>query len=237
MRKFLLFLFLFVLSLNCGEKKNYSEYITKQDKVFFVDIENFCNWSYLNEENNIGWIVGSGPWYDLNGIPNYKKSKKFPEGKTSFKGVPFYIIPHTNKKCVICVGYAYPYPFFKFPLKAGPIPVNKKAKYLFFLHSSAWVRVLNGGEIGKYKIVYKHGSEEIIEIKRGYQIQDWWNVDEDTKILDGEVAWTNDIKIRKIGICMYMWKNPYPGKEIKEIVIEGNKKAQLFLFAITGVID
>jgi len=34
---------------------------------------------------------------------------------------------------------------------------------------------------------------------------------------------------------MSMWENPNPGKKIKEIEIEGNKNAQFFVFAITGV--
>jgi len=134
MKKLLLIFITCFTILTFGDVKKYSDYIGKGEKVFFVDLKNFCNWSYLNEKDNVGWIIGSGPWYDLNGIPNYNKSKKLPEGKVSFKGVPFYIIPHTNKKCLVCVGYAYPYPFFQFPMKIGPVPVDKFADYLFFLH-------------------------------------------------------------------------------------------------------
>lgn len=218
--------FIFFLSKS-GNAQDYERIVKNSKEIFNLNLKNFLNWSYDDKEEIIGWI-GASPDTDLADIP---------KGNVNLCGVPFYIYPEINGKSIISVGYAYEIPLLNLPLKVGPIPVNKKADYLFFLHSSAWVRIDKGGVVGIYKIIYEDGREINVEVRRGYEIEDWWFGSKDLKLENGKVAWTKKLEKgkREVGIFISLWKNPYPETEIKEIVIEGNKKAQFFVFAITGI--
>jgi len=229
MKKLFFFLpfFLFCFGLKCNNL-DYSS-ILENCETFSINLKNFLNWSYIDEEEVVGWI-GLGPTRDLKGLP---------DGNVKFKGIPFYIYSHrkNNKKCAISLGYSYQIPVLKFPMRVGPIPVNKKVDYLFFLHSAAWVRGTKGLPVGKYIINYdaKNNIKKEIILKKGFQIDDWI-VAGSVKLEDGEVAWKKDLSKskRKGGIYIFMWKNPFPDIPVKSIVIEGNKNAQLIILAITG---
>ncbi|MCD6396232.1 MAG: hypothetical protein J7L71_01710 [Spirochaetaceae bacterium] len=220
----LLLLFMSFSISRYGKAEDFSGIVKNAKEIFTVDLKNFFNWSYDDKEEEIGWI-GASPDVDLQEIP---------KGNVKFYEVPFYI-SSPDKKCVISVGYSYEIPLLNLPMKIGPVPVCKFADYLFFLHSSGWVRVGKGGIVGVYKVIYEDGKKEEIKVRRGYEVEDWYFTSKEKKLENGKVAWTKKFKNREVGICMSMWKNPYPGKKIKEIEIEGNKNAQFFVFAITGV--
>ncbi len=209
-------------------KKDYS-YLVKSKKVFFVNIKKFCNWSYIDKVNKPGWI-GYGPFRDLRNIP---------KGKVKFLGIPFYIVsPEENNGKTIISLYG---PDNK--VETGPIPVNKKAEVLVFLHSAAWVNAKEGDALASYIIRYdkefmppEPPPEEVIPLKRRYNIEDWWYIGmRDFKLMDGEVAWTDNFEGHKAGIFLYIWKNPKPELPIKWIKIKAAGKGQVFVFSITGI--
>jgi hypothetical protein len=233
MKRLAIFLLLIFFSKG-GITQVYSDYadiVQKYSKeIFMVDLKNFLNWSYDDREEKVGWIIA---FPDMDVV-------EIPKGSVKFCGVPFYIYsPEENDgKCLICVGYSIHQLLLSLvSFKVGPIPVNKKANRLFFLHSSGWVSVKKGEPIGTYRIIYKDGKEKEIKIRIGYEIEDWWKTNKNLKLENGEVGWTTFLKSynKEVGICVSMWENPYPEKEIKEIIIEGSGNAMLFVFAITGI--
>ena len=213
---------------NIEKKTDYSKFIS-QYKIFFIDLKKFVNWSYIDDPDLKGWI-GHGPHRDLRDIP---------KGTVNFLGIPFYIIsPQEQNKTIISL-------FGPDNLiETEEIPINKKAEVLIFLHSAAWVKAQEGETIAKYRIRYdkefippQPAPEEIIEVKRGFHIDDWWfiGLKEDFKLKEGEIAWEKSFSGHRAGIFFQIWKNPNPEIPIKWIKIESNKNAQFFLFAITGL--
>ncbi len=213
------------------EKTDYSEAL-KGYKTFSVGLKSHVNWHYADETPvKPGWI-GHGPYRDLRDIP---------KGKVEFLGMPFYVLSPAEAKDGNTIISLYR---SGLPDVTEEIPVNRKVDMLVFLHSAAWVQAKDGDTLMRYRIRYDKDfippnppPEEIVEVKRGFHIDDWWfvGVKPDFKLTAGELAWEKSFSGHRAGIFFQIWKNPDPLTPVKWIKAEASKNAQVFVFAVTGV--
>jgi len=174
-----------------------------------LDISTYCNMGFMDR------IAGDekGGAFD-EGDNDFRY---FPTGERKFSNVPFKIvIPQSNdyKSMIVMRGCNNDF----LPQEVKGIPVNKKAKFFYFLHASA------GGGKSKdsfsYVANYADGSSEKIAIRNGSEIGDWWAPNENTAPL-AKIAWEGKNPVSShIGVYCYRWQNPRPEIEIKSIDIK-----------------
>ncbi len=191
------------------------------DKIFFIDISRQCNMAFADE------IDGDKKGGAFDQGKNDLRS--FPVGERIFCNIPFNIIdPARNhgKSIIVLKGKARQY----FPEKAAGIPVQSKARRLYFLHTVAW-------DSGKfcYMIRFSDGSKQQINIRSGHEVGGWWHP-KANKAPDAKLAWKgkNGMGVT-VGVFCYAWNNPYPDKTITAIdVISYNMNFVPAVIAITG---
>jgi len=139
---------------------------------------------------------------------------------------------NNDKSCIVLGGKHRPY----FPQKVS-IPVNRKAKRLFFLISAAWC----GKESGKaadIHINYQGGAGLIprrtLPLMSGTNIADW--TASDISLPKAEIAWrkVNPDSNLKTSVFLIEWKNPEPDIEITHIDFVSGGIPVPVLFAVTG---
>lgn len=132
--------------------------------------------------------------------------REFPTGSQTFLGVPFKILG-SGKTCIVLRGQND----LSCP-DSVTVPVKRKVKGVYFLHSSAWTK---GALLGKYIVNYSDKKSVEIPIENGKNIADWWRpVDLET----ASVAWRGkNARSSNIGIYIFPWENPYPETEITSI--------------------
>ncbi len=200
----------------------------KDDAAIYLSLDGVANRRFQDE------IAGDGSdgWTDQGA----NDMRYIPGGYQFFRGVPFFIREEIdaigNERCpgaVILKGENTS----TFPMQSKPIMVNSSAKWLYFLHTSAWG--IGAGHIADYVIRYADDSELRIPISEGREIADWW--DPQTMVLsDAVVAWLgrNEIKY-PVGFYLFKWHNPNSDKKIKEIVFAStDSKATPILIAATA---
>ena len=222
-----------------GQKeKNYS---IDLDKCFYVDLKPYVNMGFKDEvdgDKQGGWSDQGEN--DLRHIPvaDDNPEKKYwqliyrqeMKDKQVFLGVPFAVIdPEKNddKSCIVLAGSQRPY----FPTEVKDIKVNNTASKLYFLHTAVWC---TGGSIGKYIIHYSDGTEGVINLTGGKNINDWWGPKD---IEEAPVAWAKEHPVtgQYVGVYLMEWENPYPDKIINSIDFVSSNVAVPILLAITGV--
>jgi len=125
-----------------------------------------------------------------------------------------------------------------YPDEVRGIKVNHKGKKLQFLQCSSW-HDKAGTKIGKYRIHYSNGHEEMIPIVYQVNAVDWWFLPGDKLPTGAEVAWKGDNERTRsqgysIQFYKYTWINPLPDLEIKEFdFISDGKESAPFLIAAT----
>jgi hypothetical protein len=166
---------------------------------------------------------GKGGWTDQgsNSVPG------FPTGKQTFQGIPFEIGDAPEKQVLVLRGKQHDI----FPTRAA-VPVGKKGKALYFLHSNAWSDLVNGW----YEVVYADGSRQKIALRSGREVFDFWNPDDSAV---ARTAWVGKNPERaRIGLTLFAWKNPKPDQPIQEIVARTpGDGAYLMLAGITLASD
>ncbi len=232
-----------LLAYNLGA--SFKPKTTPHYKRFFVDLSPFANMGYYDRIEN----DGKGGWTDQGKndmrfflINHTGKINGADEGmdvpvpdfptKVDFQKIVYQLIdPKANAgKAVVSLGSGK----FgqKLPREAGPFAVGRKAEILWFLHSSGWTGP-TGSTIAEYTVNYDDGSSIRIPIRNGMEVGDWHN----PKVLGAAtLAWTgSNLFTSRIGIWTYPWKNPYPGKTIRSLSLQGGlSQAQYVLLAITG---
>ncbi len=193
-----------------------------RSKCFFVDISKKANRSFKDDVN----ADQKGGWTDQ----GENDFRMLPSGEQNLNGVPYRILPgktDTALSCMVIAGKERPY----FPKEITGIPVNKKAKRLFFLHATAWGE--KGEKAAEYRINYADGKTEVIDLIQGKNIGGWWSPND---ISEAGVACTyTQASGNSIGLYNLAWKNPNPSSEIKSIdFISTGKGAVPACVAISG---
>ena len=175
---------------------------------------------------------GKGGWSDegqLNDLRDFKT------GKRKLHGVTFDVIDpkQNNGKAIITLYGAAT--TVKMPDAVKNIPVNRKARCLYFLHAAAWGVP---GNIGEYVVNFTDGTSETIVINIPQNNNNWWSGYDKkelsrpvpvqvTNTATGKTAWRY--------LRVFEWENR-TGKMVKSIDFLSLKNSQTpILIAISGV--
>lgn len=195
---------------------------------FTVDLRKFCNMDFMDDDPG----NGKGGWSDegqLNDLRDFKT------GKRKLHGVTFDVIDpkQNNGKAIITLYGAAT--TVKMPDAVKNIPVNRKARCLYFLHAAAWGVP---GNIGEYVVNFTDGTSETIVINIPQNNNNWWSGYDKkelsrpvpvqvTNTATGKTAWRY--------LRVFEWENR-TGKMVKSIDFLSLKNSQTpILIAISGV--
>ncbi len=119
------------------------------------------------------------------------------------------------------------------------IPIGRKASGINLLHGAGW----GGSEphgtcIGEIVVNYEDGETEIVQIRAGVHVRDWFLPRYyEREVSGGKIAWVHSSKQvngRDIGLYTMTWENPRPDAEIKTIDYRSTMTAGAsFLLGVT----
>ncbi len=141
-------------------------------------------------------------------------------GKQTFLDIPFQITDPAANSSKACIGISTQEGY----LPSASIAVGQKAGSIYLLHTKA-----GPSAVGFVKIIYKDLTTYADEIN-AQKIDGWWMPGNKPQF---KVAWkgTND-KAPYVGVGIYGLNNPFPEKEIKEIVLENGKSSDTKWFVL-----
>ena len=162
-------------------------------------------------------------------------------GRRTFYGVPFEIIdPKTNRnRAVITLSGAAK---SALPREIRAIPVNRRARALYFLHAGSWSA---RGAVLEYVIHFEDGTKEVVEIRSPEHINNWW-----IGWQEGEVSRPVPVQVKNTisgkpewrYLRVYEWENRHDqwtrgkGVKIRSIDIRSRNAGMTpIVIAITGV--
>lgn len=199
-------------------------------RVFTIDLRKFCNMGLADKVAG----DGRGGWADEGDMNDMRDLKT---GRRTFYGVPFDLItPSENNGKAVITLKSRNVPTM--PAAVRGIPVGKKVRALYFLHSASWG---SPGEIGTYTVHYADGSRNVVGMNIPLNNNNWWfsyDPREEsrpipvrvTNTMSGEPAWRY--------LRMFEWKNPKRGIPVKSIDITSACGQQTpIVLAVTGVAD
>jgi hypothetical protein len=195
--------------------------IFKSSDFVQLDLRKVCNRAFRDDQAN----DGKGGWTDQ----GENDLRGMSTGKQTYHQVVFEIIDqekNDNKSCLVLHSEKHAPACIK---ATEEIPVNCKAKALFFLHTAAWYssRTHTGKALIKYIVTYEDGSSVSVPALGGKNIKDWWtpgNCDESLGVaLLLKTKTEADQIARRRGLQLQEWLNPHPEKAIKSIRIESGE--------------
>lgn len=138
-------------------------------------------------------------------------------GQQSFLGVPFDIIRwDMNEGRSVLTMYS-DRDHQNCPKEVRGIPVEAKAKRLYFLHATAWSDNIVDFT---YIVNYADGTKAEFPVVGGRHVAEWWlNWLDPKDVKPARIAWRNSDQ-RGFWICP--WDNPHPQKEIASLDIVKN---------------
>jgi beta-galactosidase len=187
-----------------------------------IDLRAVCNRGFRDEsagDGKGGW-TDQGPDNDLRGMRT---------GLQTFMQIRFDIVnPDRNqgRSCIVLHSAAHD------PAAVAatdPIPVNRRAKALFFLHTGAWVGPSEhaGKALIRYVVTYADGTQASVQALGGKHIRDWWTPGQCEEALGVALLLQPeaeaDVSARRRGLQIQEWTNPQPEKEVRSIRIESGE--------------
>jgi hypothetical protein len=126
-----------------------------------------------------------------------------------------------------------------YPRQITSIPVNRAAKKLCFLHSSAWASE-RGTDVADIVIHYANHEKRTITMKYRVDVEDWWFHPENSVIPpEAVLAWEgSNERVKDQGMVLklyhYTWENPLPEVEITSIdLVSSMNDTGYMLYGIT----
>ncbi len=157
---------------------------------------------------NMGWRDGvagdgKGGWTDQGS----NDMRAVEPGRKVLGGVPFELIdPAGNGGKAVLVLKSRNFPS---GAKACKLPVGAKARAVYFLHAAAW----NKGHMATYVVHYADGTRTAIPIRANKEIENWWTPRDGRRYR--AVLHVANAECRDVGLLMFGWDNPSPGKPIR----------------------
>jgi hypothetical protein len=159
----------------------------------------------------------------------------FPKGMIELAGVTFDArgLVHLNGQqlqAMSPIGY---------PQKVSNIVIGQKAEKLHFLHGAGWPSE-EGQTVAKWTIYYNDGTENVVRVRYGKDVADWWTAPESPSLSGSQTAWEGENAATEnspmqLRVFKKTWENPHPGKVISAIDYTSNMKdSSPFLLAITA---
>jgi len=132
------------------------------------------------------------------------------------RGVPFQIVnPQTNRGTCIVTLRSKNTP--QLPDGSDPLPLNRQADRLFFLHATGWAAP--DLPIARYIVHYADGEKIEIPLVYGRDIQDWFAAPAD--LPNAWPAWTGPNPMRdRVSLYAVSWRNPHPERAIESVRME-----------------
>lgn len=138
------------------------------------------------------------------------------------------------------------------PSGAGPVPVNRKARSLFFLHACTDNAIHrnnskafggpHGDKVGEYVVTYRDGEKRRVPVRYGEQVATArysGTLAEPPVSYDAVPVWQGmDGKGEKFTLYVYEWLNPRPDQAVRNVTMKaaaGKTDVALCLFALTVV--
>lgn len=192
-----------------------------------VDLKKIANTSKTaDKKGNVpGWI-GSGK----------DDFRNLPSGRATAHDIPFDLINPSNnaeKACLVLSGDNSFTP-------SGSVPIGAKAESIYFLHT-----MTSDPVAGIIKIIYDDQSQFHHYVTRNGSgnndsgdIAHWWypTLREVRGIPPSSVVWWRgpSTEVKDVGLVCFGLNNPFPGKMIKQIVLENeDQKVKWAIFGIT----
>jgi tetratricopeptide (TPR) repeat protein len=123
------------------------------------------------------------------------------------------------------------------PMRCDGILIDQKCHALHFLQGAAWGGAVEWGTtIGRYVAHFADGSEQIIPIRFGQDVLDWWQTaGAGAAPTEAEVVWSSQNKVSGISLFERTWRNPFPELRITTIdFVSAMTPAAPFLIAISS---
>lgn len=167
-----------------------------------------------------------------------------PTGKNSFAGVPFSVFDFPTSPVPTAISLKGAAGVAVDAVK--DIPVNSKARALFFLQTARIDKRRNKNdlkqsvvhEVARYVVNYADGTKEIVPIRAELDVENWKQ--KTPQALPGaQIAWTKPYDDGESGVAyLQMWNNPKPDVEIASIDLEyGASRAGVpVLLALTAAL-
>lgn len=153
-----------------------------------------------------------------------------PMGEQRLGGVLFRISEKAGAACgVALAGATSP----SLPTRVR-IPIGKKLRAAFFLHTCGWLVPRDGSEVGSYEIVFADGKKERIPLLVGRNIAE---LTRPVEYWGGEApAWKGRTKAGEpVMMWTAKWRNPRPRQMVSEIIFSAAGRATPVLLALTLV--
>jgi len=192
-----------------------------------VDLSSLVNRSLVDEvadDGQGGW-TDQGPKADM---------RAFSPGKHTFQGVPFEV--PAGKSCIVLLSKNRE----PTPPQQVRIPVNRRAKALFFLQSSAWTSTAHHAS---YFVRYADGSAHEIQLIGGQNLRDWSSDNAEAPFpFETETytrhAWGGSCEqFKQAHLFVMQWINPKPETPIEAVDFVSTNEGVPVLVGLTAGFD
>lgn len=228
---YLISLILIVSSFPVFHVPVYAAFREIDEEVYPAIKQNFTPLD-LSKAANMGFADeiagdGKGGWTDQGSINDLREFTL--RGLNQLQYVDFYIIdPDENdgKSCIVLRGQNNEF----FPTSAE-IPVNAKGAGVYFLHACAWPSDI----VGRYRFVYEDGTNEVVLLRRGKDIFNWWGTGFGERC---RVAWSGlNGSTSVVSLYIFACENPQPSKKIEKIIAETDGNASFLMVVAATLTD
>lgn len=193
-----------------------------------LDLSSACNMGFRDEiadDRRGGWTdQGSN---DL---------RMFSPGELHSGAVAFTVIDPAQNNDRSCIAFRGPdRDYFvesaeiKFPQEMQSVP-----EALYLLHAAAWAPSEFGIEIGSIEIRYSDGEKQIVPIRYGIDVKDWYCP---FPAANAAVAWKAYSTAGRLNVGLFTSKFPLLGKPVSEVSFHANGRTVWLIVAVSAGSD